>query len=136
MKLELFRHIFEKYSNNKFRENPFSESRVPCGRTDRETDRQANMTKLNNSFLPFCERAYKSRRKVNVRVKVLLYLTPHCEGILASALDGGEMSASRPGRFTPVGIALPYPLDRKLGVPQSWLYALEGERNLLPLPGI
>ena len=34
MKLELSRQIFEKYSSIKFHENPSSESRVPCGRTD------------------------------------------------------------------------------------------------------
>ena len=35
MKLEFFRQIFEKYSNTKFHENPFSGSRVfPYGQTD------------------------------------------------------------------------------------------------------
>jgi hypothetical protein len=35
MKIELFRQIFEKYSNIKFLENPSSGSRfVPCGWTD------------------------------------------------------------------------------------------------------
>jgi len=34
MKLELSKHIFEKSSNINFHENPFSGSRVPCGRTD------------------------------------------------------------------------------------------------------
>jgi len=35
MKLELSRHIFEKYSNIKFHENPSRWSRViTCGRTD------------------------------------------------------------------------------------------------------
>jgi hypothetical protein len=43
MKLEISRHIFQKYSNIKFHENPFSGSRVvPCG----WTDGQADMTKL------------------------------------------------------------------------------------------
>jgi hypothetical protein len=41
MTLEFSRQIFEKYSNIKFHENPFNGSRVvPCGRTDRQTDRQ------------------------------------------------------------------------------------------------
>ena len=35
MKLEFSRHIFEKYSNIKFHENPSSGRVVPCGRTDR-----------------------------------------------------------------------------------------------------
>jgi len=43
MKLEFSRHIFEKYSNIKFHENPSCGSRVvPCGHTDGQTD----MTKL------------------------------------------------------------------------------------------
>jgi len=36
VKFEFSRRIFEKYSNIKFHENPFSGSRVvPCGRTER-----------------------------------------------------------------------------------------------------
>jgi hypothetical protein len=36
MKLDFSRHIFEKYSNIKFHENPLIRSRVvPCGWTDR-----------------------------------------------------------------------------------------------------
>jgi hypothetical protein len=38
---------------------------------------------------------------------------------MTSVLDGGEWSASRPSCFTP-GKDTPYPLDRKLGGPQSW----------------
>jgi hypothetical protein len=46
MKLEFSRQIFEKSSNIKFNENPFSESRVvPCGQTD--------MTKLTVAFRNF-----------------------------------------------------------------------------------
>jgi hypothetical protein len=38
-KLELFRQIFEKYSNTKFHENPSSGSQVvPCGHMDGRTD--------------------------------------------------------------------------------------------------
>jgi len=38
MKLEFSRHIFKKYSNIRFHENPSSGSRVvPCGRTDGQT---------------------------------------------------------------------------------------------------
>jgi len=41
MKLEFSRQTFEKYSNIKFNENPFSGSRaVPFGRTVGQTDRQ------------------------------------------------------------------------------------------------
>jgi len=45
MKPEFSRQIFEKYSNIKFHENPYSERlAVPCGRsggrTDAQTDKQ------------------------------------------------------------------------------------------------
>jgi hypothetical protein len=46
-------------------------------------------------------------------VEVQLY------AFLTSALDGGEWSASRPGRFTPQGKSPSYPLDRRLGGPQG-----------------
>jgi len=49
LKLEFSEHIFEKYSNTKFHENPASGSRVgPCGRgrTEVETD----MVKLTVAF--------------------------------------------------------------------------------------
>jgi hypothetical protein len=35
-----------------------------------------------------------------------------------SVLDGGEWSASQPGRFTPLGKSPRYPMDRGLGGPQ------------------
>jgi hypothetical protein len=38
---------------------------------------------------------------------------------LTSALDGGKWPASRPGRFTPGERDRWYPLDRRLGGPQS-----------------
>jgi hypothetical protein len=50
MQLELSREIFEKYSDIKFHENPSIGSRVPCGRTDGQTDR---MTKLIVAFCNF-----------------------------------------------------------------------------------
>jgi len=54
MKLESYRHIFEKSSSIKFNENPSSGNRVvPCGRTDRHEE-------INSHFSQFCERAYKS----------------------------------------------------------------------------
>jgi hypothetical protein len=45
MKLEFSKQSFKKYSNIKFNENPFSDSRVvPYGRTGRQTE--TDMTKL------------------------------------------------------------------------------------------
>jgi hypothetical protein len=63
-------------------------------------------------------------------VKIYLHV------FLTSALDGGEWSASRPGRFTPGGKSLRYPLERRLDGPQSWSERYGDERNLLTLPGI
>jgi hypothetical protein len=47
----------------------------------------------------------------------------HTRGVafLTLALDGGELSASRPGRFTPQGKSPWYPLDRRLGGPRAIL---------------
>jgi hypothetical protein len=55
---------------------------------------------------------------------------------LTSALDGGEWSASRPGRYTPEERAPPlYPLARRLGGSQSGSGRCEEKKNL-PLLGI
>jgi hypothetical protein len=48
---------------------------------------------------------------------------------LTLALDGGEWSASHPGRLC-------YPLDRRLGGPQSWSGCGGEEKNTQPLPGL
>jgi hypothetical protein len=54
---------------------------------------------------------------------------------LTSALDGGEWSASRPGRFTPR--ESPWcPLDRRLGGPQSRSGRGGEEKNSQPPPRI
>jgi hypothetical protein len=47
------------------------------------------------------------------------------------ALEGGERSASRPGRFLPPGKTR-YPLYRRLGEPQGWSGQV---RKILPPPG-
>jgi hypothetical protein len=52
---------------------------------------------------------------------------------LTSALDGGEWSASLPGRFTP-GKEPRYPLDRRLGGPQS-RSGRRGEETIFHLIG-
>ena len=54
-KIEISLQMFEKYSDFKIPENPSSGSRVvPCGRTERETDRH---DECNSHFLRFGEHA-------------------------------------------------------------------------------
>jgi hypothetical protein len=54
MKIKLFRQIFEKSSNIKFRENPSCGSRVvPCGQRDRRTNGQTDMTEVVVAFRNF-----------------------------------------------------------------------------------
>jgi hypothetical protein len=56
MKLEFSRQIFGEHSNIKFHENPSSGSRdVQYGRTDGQTDRQTDMTKLIITFCNFAD---------------------------------------------------------------------------------
>jgi hypothetical protein len=50
--------------------------------------------------------------------------------------EGGEWSASRPGRFTPRERAPFYPLDRRLGGPQSRSGRGGEEKNSQPPPAI
>jgi hypothetical protein len=55
---------------------------------------------------------------------------------LASAVGGGELSASRPSLFTPRENAPPVPMDRRFGVdPRASLDDVE-KRKLLTLPGL
>jgi hypothetical protein len=54
MKLDFSEHIFEKYSNIKFHENPSSGSHVvPRRRMDGQTDKQTDMKKLTVTFCNF-----------------------------------------------------------------------------------
>jgi hypothetical protein len=55
---------------------------------------------------------------------------------LISALDGGEWSASRSGRFTPREEAFWHPSDRRLGGTQSRSGGGGEEKNSQPPPGI
>jgi hypothetical protein len=55
---------------------------------------------------------------------------------LTSALDGGEWSASHPGRFNPRGKCPWYPLNRRLGGPQRRSRRGYEEKNSQPLPGL
>jgi hypothetical protein len=59
----------------------------------------------------------------------------HLHAFLTLTLDGGERPASRPGRFTPRERAPWYPLDRRLGGPQSQSGHDVEEKNSQPLPG-
>jgi len=55
MKLEFYRQIFEKYTNIKLYENPFSWSwGVPFGRADRHTNKH---DEAKSRYSQFCERA-------------------------------------------------------------------------------
>jgi hypothetical protein len=53
---------------------------------------------------------------------------------LTSALSGSEWLTSCPGYFTP-GKECRYPLNRRLGGPQSQSGCFEEEKNLLPVLG-
>jgi hypothetical protein len=55
---------------------------------------------------------------------------------MTSALDGDEWSASRLNRFTPRKIHFRYPLDRKLGGPQSRSGHGVEDKHSQPPPGI
>jgi hypothetical protein len=59
------------------------------------------------------------------------------DSFLTSALDGGEWSASRPGRVLPLPKGPPVPTGKEAGrAPEPvWIYRLE-EKILSPLPGI
>ena len=93
MKLEFCWQIFEKYSNIKCRGNPSSGSGVvACGRTDRQTDRQTDMTKLtvtfrNSAYKPtgYCCEGYKIRR--GMRSGGTIRLTPLCWGKQSRGCD-------------------------------------------------
>lgn len=65
----------------------------------------------------------------NAYVRVAL----QCQSCCISALDGGEWSVSCPSQFTPEKKCL-YPLNRRLGGPQSWR-AKFGEENIFSLLG-
>jgi hypothetical protein len=83
--------------------------------------------------------------KVKDKVVPVLFLTEHhamkaywewrysSTHSLTSTVDGGEWSASCPGRFT---LIPRYPLDRRLGGPQSCSGRGGEEKNSQPPPGI
>jgi hypothetical protein len=97
-----------------------------------------------------CKRSSVSiyKQKVKVKLSLCFFLTEHhatkaywewrysSTHSLTSALDGGEWSHSRPGRFTLKGKSTWYPLARRLGGPQSRFGRGGEEKNSQPLPGI
>jgi len=68
MKLEFYRHIFEKFSNIKFHENP---SMLTDGQTNRRDE-------VNSRFSQFCEKRLKRILCTNFmncwRISILRYL--------------------------------------------------------------
>jgi hypothetical protein len=60
----------------------------------------------------------------------------YLHAFLSSALDGGEWSALRPGRFTPREMAPCFPLNRRVGGPQSRSGRGGVKKNSQPLPGL
>jgi hypothetical protein len=80
---------------------------------------------------------YKSIPHLNWRLlsRVKLFLCLIAPLFLTSALDGGEWWASCPGRFTPQGKSPLYPLEWRLGGPQSSSGCCGAQKNPLPLPG-
>jgi hypothetical protein len=76
MKLEFPGQRFEKYLNTKFDENPSRGSRVvPCGRADRQADRQTDMTELLIDF-----RSFVSARNLNNVCSITNALSLSVEG--------------------------------------------------------
>jgi len=59
IKLNFIKRFSKTYSGTKFHENPSSGSRVvPCGRTERQTDKQTHRYDDTSSrFSQFCKRA-------------------------------------------------------------------------------
>jgi hypothetical protein len=55
---------------------------------------------------------------------------------LTSALDGGEWSASRPGRALPLGKGPPLPILQEAGWAPEPVWTQRLEENPLPLSGI
>jgi hypothetical protein len=59
-----------------------------------------------------------------------------CYSFLTSALEGGEWSASRPGRALPPGKEPPVPIVQEAGWAPEPVWTQRLEENPLPLSGI
>jgi len=100
IKLVLARQIFEKYSNIKFHEHPFFGSPVvPCGRTDRQTDKN----EAHSRFSQFGERASEEWHHYAAEVfdsvlrseSFVSYAVRHVRSVCIQLWDGGENLANR-----------------------------------------
>ena len=79
---EFSRHIFEKYANIKLYENPFKGSGVVlCGRTDRQMDRQTDMTKLIVAFRNFANALNIISCPIGNRTSIPLFASPYLVSI-------------------------------------------------------
>ena len=106
MKFEIYRQIFDKYSNIKLCETQSSGSLiVSCGRTF--------MTTLIVHFCNFAEPSIKGKDAILSPMKPF-----GGSRSLTTAIGGVEWSTSCPGLFTP-GKEPRYPLSRIMGGPQS-----------------
>jgi len=74
MKLDFSRQFFEKYSDNKFHENPSSGSRVvPCGQAHGRTDWWKDITKLTVALRNFAK-APNNEENIKIGTKYLLMI--------------------------------------------------------------
>jgi hypothetical protein len=77
--LEFSRQVFEKYSNTKFHKNPSRRTPVvPCGRTDRQTDRPTDRYDQANSRFRNVENAPKNDTKTILRSVVASIPLQNC----------------------------------------------------------
>jgi hypothetical protein len=75
--LNFLDRISKKYSNIKFHENLFSGKRVvPCGRTDKRTDRRTNMTKLIVTLRNFANEPNNVHISLGLSVFENFHVTP------------------------------------------------------------
>jgi hypothetical protein len=105
MKLEFSTHIFGKYSNMKFYENPFSGSRIfLCGQTDRHNDTYSRFSQIcertrENSFLPHIEQAASVSHEPNLLMflgeTVCLYVVSLTDHINTPCEQTGAFSSVR-----------------------------------------
>jgi len=88
------------------------------------------------TFSVLCSWTSSKGKDVPVRtMKSYGWLDVQFQSFLSPALYGTDWSAPRPDRFTCGVKSSLYPLNMRLGGPQSKSGSFQDERNLLPLPG-